>query len=80
MNLPALRRTLWCMRRRFQGLVIIAVAVAAAGLAYAQSADLVLCDRVAADPALHPPRRPRRVEDAPHHPGRRGRVVPYHKF
>src|SRR4029453_9341902 len=38
------------MRRRFQGLVVVAVAVAAAGLAYAQSADLVLCDRVAADP------------------------------
>jgi len=39
------------MRRRFQGLVLVAVAVAAAGLAYAQSADLVLCDRVAADPS-----------------------------
>ena len=39
------------MRRRFQGLVVVAVAVAAAGLAYAQSADLVLCDRVAADPS-----------------------------
>ena len=39
------------MRRRFQGLVLVAAAVAAAGLAYAQSADLVLCDRVAADPS-----------------------------
>ena len=51
LNLPALRRNLRGMRRRFQGLVIVAAAVAAAGLAYAQSADLVLCDRVAADPA-----------------------------
>jgi TPR repeat protein len=39
------------MRRRFQCLVIVAAAVAAAGPVHAQSADLVLCDRVAADPA-----------------------------
>jgi TPR repeat protein len=41
------------MVMRFRGLVVVAVAavVAAPGLAYAQSADLVLCDRVAADPA-----------------------------
>jgi uncharacterized protein len=44
------------MRERFRGLAIIAAAaVAATGFsrdwAYAQSADLVLCDRVAADPA-----------------------------
>jgi TPR repeat protein len=44
------------MRERFRGFAIIAAAaVAATGFsrdwAYAQSADLVLCDRVAADPA-----------------------------
>src|SRR6185369_6472324 len=43
------------MMERFRGFVIVAAAVAAAGFwsdwAYAQSADLVLCDRVAADPA-----------------------------
>ena len=51
------------MRRRFQGLVIIAVAIAASGLAYAQSADLVLCDRVAADPA--DPDKPADVKGVP---------------
>jgi TPR repeat protein len=41
------------MMKRFRGLAVVAVAavVAAPGLAHAQSADLVLCDRVAADPA-----------------------------
>jgi uncharacterized protein len=41
------------MVMRFRGFAIVAVAavVAAPGLAHAQSADLVLCDRVAADPA-----------------------------
>ena len=51
------------MRRRLQGLVILAAAVAAAGLAYAQSADLVLCDRVAADPA--DPDKPADVKGVP---------------
>ena len=43
------------MMGRFRGFAIVAAAVAATGFsgdwAYAQSADLVLCDRVAADPA-----------------------------
>ena len=40
------------MKRVLQGLLIVAAAAALAqGRAYAQSADLVLCDRVAADPA-----------------------------
>ena len=40
------------MKRALQGLLIVVVAAAVAqGPAYAQSADLVLCDRVAADPA-----------------------------
>jgi len=51
------------MRRRFQGLVIVAAVVAAAGLAYAQSADLELCDRVAADPA--DPDKPADVKGTP---------------
>ena len=52
MNLPAPRRNLRFMKRALQGLLIVVVAAALAqGPAYAQSADLVLCDRVAADPA-----------------------------
>ena len=40
------------MKRALQGLLIVVVAAALAhGRAHAQSADLVLCDRVAADPA-----------------------------
>jgi tetratricopeptide (TPR) repeat protein len=40
------------MKRVLQGLLIVAAAAALGqGRAYAQSADLVLCDRVAADPA-----------------------------
>jgi TPR repeat protein len=40
------------MKRALQGLLIVVVAAALAqGPAHAQSADLVLCDRVAADPA-----------------------------
>jgi len=40
------------MKRALQGLLIVVVAVAVAqGPAHTQSADLVLCDRVAADPA-----------------------------
>jgi uncharacterized protein len=52
------------MRGRFQSLVIFAVAaVLAPGLAHAQSADLVLCDRVAADPA--DPDKPADVKGTP---------------
>jgi len=52
LNLPAPRRNLRFMKRALQGLLIVVVAAALAqGPAYAQSADLVLCDRVAADPA-----------------------------
>ena len=39
------------MKRQFYQLAIIAFAAAAPLLAHAQSADLVLCDRVAADPS-----------------------------
>ena len=56
LNLLSLRRNLRLMIERFRGFAIVAAAVAAAGFsgdwAYAQSADLVLCDRVAADPAV----------------------------
>jgi TPR repeat protein len=55
LNLLSLRRNLRLMMERFRGFAIVAAAVAATSLwggwAYAQSADLVLCDRVAADPA-----------------------------
>ena len=52
MNLPARRRNLRVMKRALQGLLIVVVAAALAwDPAHAQSADLVLCDRVAADPA-----------------------------
>ena len=43
--------------------VLVAAAVAAAGLAHAQSADLVLCDRVAADPS--DPDKPADVKGVP---------------
>ena len=52
MNLPARRRNLRVMKRALHGLLIVVVAAALAWVpAHAQSADLVLCDRVAADPA-----------------------------
>jgi len=52
LNLPARRRNLRLMKRALQGLLIVVVAAAVAQApAHSQSADLVLCDRVAADPA-----------------------------
>ena len=52
MNFKASRRNLRIMKRALQGLLIVVVAAAVAqGPAHTQSADLVLCDRVAADPA-----------------------------
>jgi uncharacterized protein len=52
LNLPGLRRNLPVMMKRFCELAVIAmIVVAAPALAHAQSADLVLCDRVAADPS-----------------------------
>jgi TPR repeat protein len=52
LNLPARRRNLRFMKRALQGLLIVVVAVAVVqSPAHTQSADLVLCDRVAADPA-----------------------------
>src|ERR1700759_947569 len=50
LNLPAHRRNLVAMRPlEFGCAVLLAIAVPA--LAHAQSADLVLCDRIAADPS-----------------------------
>jgi uncharacterized protein len=52
LNFEASRRNLRFMKRALQGLLIVVVAAALArDPAYTQSADLVLCDRVAADPA-----------------------------
>jgi TPR repeat protein len=52
------------MIRRFYSLAVVAiVAMAAPALAYAQSADLVLCDRVAADPS--DPDKPADVKGVP---------------
>jgi TPR repeat protein len=52
------------MRKRFYGFaVVVTVAVAAPALASAQSADLVLCDRVAADPS--DPDKPADVKGVP---------------
>jgi TPR repeat protein len=52
------------MRKRFHQLAAIAIiAVAAPAMAYAQSADLVLCDRVAADPS--DPDKPADVKGVP---------------
>jgi TPR repeat protein len=52
LNLPAGRRNLPAMSKRFHSLaVVVVVASATPALAHAQSADLVLCDRVAADSA-----------------------------
>ena len=52
------------MSKRFHTLAVtIVVAIAAPALAHAQSADLVLCDRVAADPS--DPDKPADVKGAP---------------
>jgi uncharacterized protein len=52
LNFKASRRNLRFMKRALQGLLSVVVAAAVAqGPAHTQSADLVLCDRVAADPA-----------------------------
>jgi uncharacterized protein len=51
LNLPARRRNLRFMKRALQGLLIVVATALAQGRAYTQSADLVLCDRVASDPA-----------------------------
>jgi TPR repeat protein len=52
LNFKTSRRNLRFMKRALQGLLIVVVAAAVAqGPAHTQSADLVLCDRVAADPA-----------------------------
>lgn len=51
LNLTLLRRNLPVMRGLFLSLAIVAAVEAMPVLAHAQSADLVLCDRVAADPA-----------------------------
>src|SRR5262249_37375987 len=52
LNLPAPRRTLRYMRRAIQQIMLCAaMTLAALALAHAQSADLVLCDRLAAAPS-----------------------------
>jgi TPR repeat protein len=51
------------MRKRFHGLAVAIVVLAAPAAARAQSADLVLCDRVAADPA--DPDKPADVKGTP---------------
>lgn len=51
------------MRKRFQGLAVAIVVLATPALALAQSADLVLCDRVAADPS--DPDKPADVKGTP---------------
>jgi TPR repeat protein len=64
LNLSCHGRNLPIMRSRFLSFAVIAVvAIATPGLAYAQSADLVLCDRVAADPA--DPDKPADVRGVP---------------
>jgi TPR repeat protein len=64
LNLPGLRRNLPVMMKRFCELAVIAmIVVAAPALAHAQSADLVLCDRVAADPS--DPDKPADVKGVP---------------
>jgi uncharacterized protein len=64
LNLPGLRRNLPVMMKGFCGLAVIAmIVVAAPSLAHAQSADLVLCDRVAADPS--DPDKPADVNGVP---------------
>lgn len=51
------------MRKLFYGFAVAIGVLAAPALAYAQSADLVLCDRVAADPS--DPDKPADVKGAP---------------
>jgi TPR repeat protein len=64
LNLPGLRRNLPVMMKRFCELAVIAmIVVATPSLAHAQSADLVLCDRVAADPS--DPDKPADVKGVP---------------
>jgi TPR repeat protein len=62
--LPALRRNLPAMTMRFYSFAVVAIiALRAPALAYAQSADLVLCDRLAADPS--DPDKPADVKGVP---------------
>jgi TPR repeat protein len=64
LNLSCHGRNLLVMMSRFLKLAVIAVvAIAVPGLAFAQSADLVLCDRVAADPV--DPDKPADVKGVP---------------
>jgi TPR repeat protein len=63
LNLPADRSNLPAMRERFYGLAIAALLAMAPALAHAQSADLVLCDRVAADSS--DPDKPADVKGVP---------------
>jgi TPR repeat protein len=51
------------MRKRFRGFAVAIVVLAAPALVHAQSADLVLCDRVAADPS--DPDKPADVRGTP---------------
>ena len=51
MNLPGSERKLVVMMKRRTSLLVVMMALAAPQLAQAQSADLVLCDRLAADPS-----------------------------
>jgi TPR repeat protein len=50
LNLPARRRNLIVMKLSHSIAFVVVVAICAPALAHAQSADLVLCDRIAADP------------------------------
>jgi TPR repeat protein len=63
LNLPTGRRNLPIMRERFYRLAMTVLLVMAPALASAQSADLVLCDRVAADPS--DPDKPADIKGAP---------------
>jgi TPR repeat protein len=64
LNSTGLRRNLLTMRSRFLSFAVIsAVAITTPALAHAQSADLALCDRVAADPA--DPDKPADVRGVP---------------
>jgi TPR repeat protein len=64
LNLSCRRSNLPHMRKRFYGFaVVVTLALAAPAFAYAQSADLVLCDRVAADAS--DPDKPAEVKGVP---------------
>ncbi len=64
MNLPPLGRNLPAMIKRIHTAALLAITVLAApGYAHAQSADLVLCDRLAADPS--DPDKPTDVKGVP---------------